>query len=62
MFLMIQLFHLLKATEPDRIFGDASVRVIDAAVEKAYKGSKKIVWKEVLAGEKAFQANRKLAT
>ncbi len=32
----------------------ASVRVLDAAVEKAYKGKKKIVWKEVLAGEKAF--------
>lgn len=32
----------------------ASVRVIDAAVEKAYKGSRKIAWKEVLAGEKAF--------
>ncbi len=32
----------------------ASVRVIDAAVEKAYKGKKKIEWKEVLAGEKAF--------
>ena len=32
----------------------ASVRVIDAAVEKAYKGSKKIAWREVLAGEKAF--------
>ena len=31
----------------------ASVRVIDAAVEKAYKGSKKIAWLEVLAGEKA---------
>ena len=33
----------------------ASVRVFDAAVEKAYKGEKKIVWKEVLAGEKAFR-------
>ncbi len=33
----------------------ASVRVIDAAVEKAYKGKKKIVWQEVLAGEKAFK-------
>jgi len=33
----------------------ASVRVLDAAVEKAYNGSKKIVWKEVLAGEKAFE-------
>jgi isocitrate dehydrogenase len=28
--------------------------VLDAAVEKAYNGEKKIVWKEVLAGEKAF--------
>ena len=32
----------------------ASVKVFDAAVEKAYHGNKKIVWKEVLAGEKAF--------
>jgi isocitrate dehydrogenase len=32
----------------------ASQMVFDAAVEKAYKGKKKIVWKEVLAGEKAF--------
>ena len=32
----------------------ASVRVLDAAVEKAYAGKRKIVWKEVLAGEKAF--------
>jgi isocitrate dehydrogenase len=32
----------------------ASVRVFDAAVEKAYGGSRKIAWKEVLAGEKAF--------
>jgi len=32
----------------------ASQRVFDAAVEKAYSGSRKIVWKEVLAGEKAF--------
>jgi isocitrate dehydrogenase len=31
----------------------ASVRVIDAAVEKAYKGERKIVWFEVYAGEKA---------
>ncbi len=33
----------------------ASVRVFDAAVEKAYSGKRKIAWKEVLAGEKAFQ-------
>ena len=32
----------------------ASERVLDAAVEKAYKGERKLVWKEVLAGEKAF--------
>ncbi|WP_421799697.1 NADP-dependent isocitrate dehydrogenase [Haliscomenobacter sp.] len=32
----------------------ASVRVLDAAVEKAYNGTRKIHWKEVLAGEKAF--------
>ncbi len=32
----------------------ASQRVFDAAVEKAYGGKKKIVWFEVLAGEKAF--------
>src|SRR5579862_6848213 len=36
----------------------ASVRVIDAAVEKAYKGTKKIAWKEVLAGEKAFNQTK----
>ncbi len=33
----------------------ASVRVLDAAVEKAYKGQKKIAWWEVYAGEKAFE-------
>jgi isocitrate dehydrogenase len=32
----------------------ASVRVLDAAVQKAYHGTKKIHWLEVLAGEKAF--------
>jgi len=31
----------------------ASVRVFDAAVEKAYGGERKIAWEEVLAGEKA---------
>ncbi len=33
----------------------ASVRVLDAAVEKAYGGSRKIAWYEVYAGEKANQ-------
>jgi len=32
----------------------SSVRVFDAAVEKAYKGDRKIDWLEVYAGEKAF--------
>ncbi|STO13336.1 Isocitrate dehydrogenase [NADP] [[Flavobacterium] thermophilum] len=40
-------------TGPD-IWAAAS-RVLEAAVEKAYKGEKKIVWKEVLAGEKAYK-------
>jgi isocitrate dehydrogenase len=56
-----------KLTVPDRpiipfIEGDgtgpdiwrASVRVFDAAVEKAYGGRRKIAWMEVYAGEKAF--------
>ncbi|MGB7860965.1 MAG: NADP-dependent isocitrate dehydrogenase [Acidimicrobiia bacterium] len=34
----------------------ASVRVFDAAVERAYRGERKIAWLEVLAGEKAFNA------
>jgi isocitrate dehydrogenase len=33
----------------------ASVRVFDAAVEKAYQGKKKIRWMEVFAGEKSFK-------
>ncbi|EGQ4175368.1 NADP-dependent isocitrate dehydrogenase [Staphylococcus pseudintermedius] len=32
----------------------AASRVIDAAVEKVYAGEKKIDWKEVLAGQKAY--------
>lgn len=44
--------------EGDGIGHDISLtsqKVIDAAVEKAYNGKKKITWKEVLAGEKAFK-------
>ena len=33
---------------------NASVNVFDNAVDKAYKGSRKINWLEILAGEKAF--------
>ncbi|MBW6490767.1 MAG: NADP-dependent isocitrate dehydrogenase [Lentimicrobium sp.] len=32
----------------------AAVRVLDGAVEKAYHGKRKLLWKEVLAGEKSF--------
>ncbi len=34
----------------------AAVRILDAAVEKAYGGERKIEWEEVLAGQKAFDA------
>jgi len=33
----------------------SSVRVFDAAVNKAYNGTRKVIWEEVLAGEKAFK-------
>ena len=36
----------------------ASQRVFDAAVQKAYGGSRKIAWLEVLAGEKAFNRTK----
>ncbi len=45
-------FIIGDGTGPD-IWAAAS-RVIDAAVDKAYGGQRSIVWKEVLAGEKAF--------
>jgi isocitrate dehydrogenase len=35
----------------------AARNVLDAAVEKAYNGNKKIAWKEVFAGEKSFNQN-----
>jgi len=40
-------------TGPD--IWNASVRVFDAAVGKAYASRRKIQWREVLAGEKAFR-------
>ena len=36
----------------------ASVRVLDAAVAKAYGGKRKIHWMEVLAGQKAFDTTQ----
>src|SRR5690606_32291176 len=34
----------------------AAVKVFDGAVKKAYQGERQIVWKEVLAGQKAFDS------
>ncbi|QUR95282.1 NADP-dependent isocitrate dehydrogenase [Macrococcoides canis] len=45
-------FIIGDGTGPD--IWNAASRVLDAAVEKAYNGEKKIEWKEVLAGQKAF--------
>jgi len=45
-------FIIGDGTGPD--IWHAASRVLEAAVEKAYNGEKKIEWKEVLAGEKAF--------
>ncbi|PIC71346.1 isocitrate dehydrogenase (NADP(+)) [Sporosarcina sp. P18a] len=45
-------FIIGDGTGPD--IWHAASRVIEAAVEKAYDGKKKINWLEVLAGEKAF--------
>lgn len=44
-------------TGPD--IWSAAVRVIDAAVDKSYRGKRKIEWMEVLAGEKAFKLTGK---
>ena len=46
-------FIIGDGTGPD--IWNAAVKVFDAAVEKAYNGKRKIEWKEVLAGEKAFK-------
>lgn len=45
-------FILGDGTGPD--IWRASVEVFNAAVEKAYLGKRRIIWKEVLAGEKAY--------
>ena len=36
----------------------ASVRVFDAAVERAYQGKRKVAWMEVFAGEKSFKQSQ----
>jgi isocitrate dehydrogenase len=49
-------FIIGDGTGPD--IWNASVRVFDAAVAKAFGGKKQIVWHEVLAGEKAFNETK----
>jgi isocitrate dehydrogenase len=55
--LIVPDFPIIPFIEGDgtgRDIWKASVRIFNAAVEKAYSGKRKIIWKEVLAGEKAF--------
>lgn len=50
---------IIPYVEGDGIGSDiwrATVRVLDAAVEKAYGGRRRIHWEEILAGQKAFNA------
>ena len=57
--LQVPDFPTIPFIEGDGIGPDiwrAAVRVFDAAVEKAYGTKKKIIWKEVLAGEKAYKS------
>nr|MBC8467475.1 NADP-dependent isocitrate dehydrogenase [Candidatus Neomarinimicrobiota bacterium] len=59
--LIVPLHTIVPFIEGDGIGPDiwnASVRVFDNAIEKAYNGARKIEWLEVLAGEKAYNATR----
>ena len=58
--LQVPEFPVIPYIEGDGVGPDiwrASVRVFDEAVQKSYKGKKKVQWLEVYAGEKAFQRN-----
>ena len=50
----IPIIPFIEGDGTGRDIWKASVRVFDAAVEKSYGGRRKVEWKEVLAGEKAF--------
>ncbi|MTT31670.1 NADP-dependent isocitrate dehydrogenase [Terrilactibacillus sp. BCM23-1] len=55
--LQVPKFPIIPFIEGDGVGSDvwaAASRVIDAAIEKVYHGEKKIIWKEVYAGQKAF--------
>jgi isocitrate dehydrogenase len=51
----IILFIEGDGTGPD--IWQATVRVLDAAVAKAYGSKRQIAWREIMAGEKAYEAN-----
>ena len=50
---IIRLFRFIEGDGTGRDIWKASVRVFDAAVQKAYAGKRRVVWYEVFAGEKA---------
>lgn len=55
--LLVPDFPIIPFIEGDGIGPDvwrAAVRVLDAGIAKAFRGKKKIIWKAVLAGKKAF--------
>ncbi len=55
--LQVPKFPIIPFIEGDGVGSDvwaAASRVIDAAIEKVYHGEKKIIWKEVYAGQKAY--------
>lgn len=55
--LVVPDFPIIPFIEGDGIgpeIWQAAKNVFDVAVNKAYKGSRKVIWQEVLAGEKAF--------
>ncbi|MTD42168.1 NADP-dependent isocitrate dehydrogenase [Erwinia sp. CPCC 100877] len=57
--LVVSDFPIIPFIEGDGIGSEiwqAAKQVFDAAVQKAYQGKRAVVWQEVLAGEKAFNA------
>ncbi|MGG5343655.1 NADP-dependent isocitrate dehydrogenase [Enterococcus sp. AZ192] len=55
--LVVSNYPIIPFIEGDGIgpeIWQAAKTVFDAAVDKAYQGKRKVVWQEVLAGEKAF--------
>lgn len=55
--LVVSNFPIIPFIEGDGIgpeIWQAAKMVFDAAVQKAYQGKRKVIWQEVLAGEKAF--------